>query len=534
MQLSQIKADIRLRSPWEAIDLGFAMVQAWWRIIYSPWVIFAIIFAMILWQVVPDDSRWIAALVFWWCKPVYDRLLLHISSQELFSLDEDARQAGWQGHLQRLKKLPSLLRRNGLFSSLTYRRLSLSRGLNLPIWQLEGLKGAARKKRQQLLHTNAHSQAVWLTIACIHIEMILNLAFFGLVFLWLPSHMQSSFFTDFFLEQASTDASYWVDLLGYVFYVTSVIIIEPFYIVGSFGLYLNRRTQLEAWDIELVFRHMATRLAALKESTVPASAIEPSSSASRSLLSLLSAFLLAVAVFGITANHNVYAADEPVATAVLPAEQSKATIEALMKTKALSHTETFSYWKPKNWDTTPDDIDPSAMSAFFEAVGKVLAVGFEFGLWVLLAIVIVVLIIYRDYWLGFFQGGRQRVEKKAKPEILFGMDIRPESLPDDIAAAARQFWQQGQQREALSLLYRGGLMRLVNQDEVELEDSHTEGDVIKLSRHVLHKQREAYLETLTHVWQRAAYAHRFPDDVDAEYLFQHWENAFPAHVEGDT
>ncbi len=531
MQLSQIKADIRLRSPWEAIDLGFAMVQAWWRIIYSPWVIFAIIFAIILWQVVPDDSRWIAALIFWWCKPIYDRLLLHISSQELFSLEEGAKQAGWQGHLQRLKKLPSLLRRNGLFSSLTYRRLSLSRGLNLPIWQLEGLKGSARKKRQQLLHTNAHSQAVWLTIACIHIEMILNIAFFGLVFLWLPSHMQSSFFTDFFLEQANTDAGYWVDLLGYVFYVTSVIVIEPFYIVGSFGLYLNRRTQLEAWDIELVFRHMATRLAALKEGMVSEKSASPTT---RPLVSLLSAFLL-VAVFSVAVNQQVYAADEPVAATVLPVEQSKATIEALMKTKELSHTETFSYWKPKNWNTTkPDDIDPSALGKFFEVIGKVLAVVFEFGLWVLLAIVIFVLIIYRDYWLAFFQGGVQQAEKKAKPEILFGMDIRPESLPSDIAAAARQFWQQGQQREALSLLYRGSLMRLVNQDEVELEDSHTEGDVIKLSRRVLHKQREVYLEKLTHVWQRAAYAHRFPDDGDAEYLFQHWGNAFPVHVKGDA
>jgi len=524
MQLSQIKADIRLRSPWEAIDLGFAMVQAWWRIIYSPWIILAVIFATILWQVVPDDSRWLAALIFWWCKPVYDRLLLHISSQELFSLDEETQQEGWQGSLQRLKKLPSLLRRNGLFSSLTYRRLSLSRGLNLPIWQLEGLTGAARKKRQQLLSTHAHSQAVWLTIACLHIEMILNLAFFGLIFLWLPSHMQSSFFADFFLEQGSTDSGYWIDLLSYGFYVAAVILIEPFYIVGSFGLYLNRRTQLEAWDIELVFRHMATRLAVLKEGTSAAT------KSSRPLVSLLSAFLLAT-VLSLAVNQEVYAADEPVASVVLSAEQSKATIEALMKTKELSHTETFSFWRPKNWGTTkPDNIDPSVMSQFFEALGKMLAIVFEFGLWVFVAVAIFALIIYRDYWLAFFQGGVKQTEKKAKPEILFGMDIRPESLPDDIAAAARQYWQQGQQREALSLLYRGGLMRLVNQDDVELEDSHTEGDVIKLSRRVLHAQREAYLEKLTHVWQRAAYAHRFPDDEDAEYLFQHWNNAFPVLV----
>jgi hypothetical protein len=38
------------------------------------------------------------------------------------------------------------------------------------------------------------------------------------------------------------------------------LLIEPFYIAANFGLYINRRTQLEAWDIELSFRKMAARL----------------------------------------------------------------------------------------------------------------------------------------------------------------------------------------------------------------------------------------------------------------------------------
>lgn len=527
MQLSQIKADIRLRSPWEAVDLGFAMVQAWWRIIYGSWVIFAVIFATILWLVVPDDSRLLAVVIFWWCKPIYDRLLLHISSQELFSLHNDTNNIddnSLQQHIQHLKKLPSLLRNNGLLSGLTYRRFSLSRGFNLPVWQLEGLKSTERSKRQSLLHTTTHSQAVWLTIVCIHLEFILNVAFFGLVMLWMPSHMQLDFFNIFILEQGAKEAMYWVELFGYMFYIASVIAIEPFYVMGSFGLYLNRRTQLEAWDIELVFRHMATRLATLKENTHPQSS---------SSLSLLITFLLTSTLFGLSAYQPVYAADEPVAATTLPAEQSKSTIEALMKTEALSHTRTLSIWRPKDWDKKElePDIEPTAIGEFFESVGKTLAIVLESALWVLLAILVIVLIIYRHYWLSLFQGTVKTTEKKAKPDVLFGMDIRPESLPNHIAATARQLWQQGKHREALSLLYRGGLMRLVNQDNVELEDHHTEGDVLKLSRQTLHQQREAYLEQLTHIWQRAAYAHRFPDDDEAEYLFQHWESAFPVHEE---
>jgi len=483
-----------------------------------PWAVFAFLFAAMIWLFVPDDHHWLAALIFWWCKPLYDRLLLHISSQELFSLREEG-----QSSLQVLKKLPSLLRRNGLFSGLTYRRLSLSRGLNLPIWQLEGLKGVAREKRQRLLHIDAHRQAVWLTIACIHIEIIIYLAFFGLIILWLPSEMQSAFFTSFFLEQNIEDSRYWVELLGYTFYVISVIIIEPFYVLGSFSLYLNRRTQLEAWDIELIFRHMATRLATLKKGVA----------ASGRLMSLLSALFLVITVLGLSASQKAYAVDEPVASVVLPAEQSKKTIEALMKTEPLSHTETIQFWRPKDWgEIEPEDFDSekSAFETFAEEVGQTIAVIFEFGLWLLLGLVIIILIVYRDYWLALFQVSAKQEEKKAKPDVLFGMDIRPESLPDDIAVTARHYWQQGQQRDALSLLYRGGLMRLVNQDDIPLENSHTEGDVIRLSRQVLHQQREIYLEKLTQVWQRAAYAHRFPDDDMAEYLFQHWESSFSAHV----
>jgi hypothetical protein len=39
----------------------------------------------------------------------------------------------------------------------------------------------------------------------------------------------------------------------------SVSLVEPIYVAAGFGLYLHRRTQLEAWDVELVFRRLAAR-----------------------------------------------------------------------------------------------------------------------------------------------------------------------------------------------------------------------------------------------------------------------------------
>ena len=47
------------------------------------------------------------------------------------------------------------------------------------------------------------------------------------------------------------------------------------------------------------------------------------------------------------------------------------------------------------------------------------------------------------------------------PTHVRDLDIRPETLPADIGAAARQLWERGEQRAALALLYRGMLSRLV-------------------------------------------------------------------------
>ena len=37
-------------------------------------------------------------------------------------------------------------------------------------------------------------------------------------------------------------------------YGASVAFLEPFYVAAGFGMYVNRRVALEAWDIEQEFR----------------------------------------------------------------------------------------------------------------------------------------------------------------------------------------------------------------------------------------------------------------------------------------
>jgi hypothetical protein len=121
---------------------------------------------------------------------------------------------------------------------------------------------------------------------------------------------------------------------------------------------------------------------------------------------------------------------------------------------------------------------------------------------------------------------KSKDKKRAIPAVISGMDIRPESLPDDVAATAKQLWQQGDYREAMSLLYRGTVSSLVHAYEVELSEGATEGDVLIAAQSRLQTETHDYLDNITRSWQSIAYAHRPPEDARALSLFDHWQQHF--------
>jgi len=85
------------------------------------------------------------------------------------------------------------------------------------------------------------------------------------------------------------------------------------------------------------------------------------------------------------------------------------------------------------------------------------------------------------------------------------LDIRPESLPADVGAAARALWDAGDHRGALALLYRGLLSRLAHVHGVPIRDSTTEGDCLALASAHLTAGRGEYPSHVVRVWQRAVY-----------------------------
>jgi hypothetical protein len=91
------------------------------------------------------------------------------------------------------------------------------------------------------------------------------------------------------------------------------------------------------------------------------------------------------------------------------------------------------------------------------------------------------------------------------PTHVRDLDIRPETLPADIGAAARALWGAGDRRAALALLYRGLLSRLIHVHRVPIRDSSTEGDCLELAAGHLAETPRRYAAALIRAWQRFVY-----------------------------
>ena len=116
------------------------------------------------------------------------------------------------------------------------------------------------------------------------------------------------------------------------------------------------------------------------------------------------------------------------------------------------------------------------------------------------------------------------------PQSLFGLDVRPASLPDDVVAAARAALAAGEITGALSLLYRGALSTLIHAGGVDFRSGDTENECWRRAAPVLSTDGGTYFRSLLDAWLVTAYAHRPPPVADLVDLCDRW----PAHFRGET
>jgi hypothetical protein len=181
--------------------------------------------------------------------------------------------------------------------------------------------------------------------------------------------------------------------------------------------------------------------------------------------------------------------------------------DAIARVKADPNLATERKMRTLEW-VKGDRKDRKADYSWLKWLGELfswLAQNGRFLFWGILAVLAALLVIYIIRLIRTY-GLPQRSARFEAPSFVRDLDIRPESLPADIGASARQLWDEGQHRAALALLYRGLLSRLVHVHGVPIRDSSTEGDCLQLaSRHLSSEGRKVYVTSLVRLWQRAVY-----------------------------
>ncbi len=255
MRIDDVTAAIRPRTPYEAMDLGMALVRDAGRHLWLPWFGATLpVFLLCNGAGYELGKVWLAGLMFWWLKPLLDRVPLLVLSRRLFG--------DTPGTGAVLRAVPRLWL-VGLPGGLLLERLDLARSLDLPVAQLEGLRWFRRGKRQRLLQRTARGPAVALTLVCLGMEAACFFGVWMLVLMFVPfDYLPETFrvlWADFITHPSPAH-----QFVNNALWYGAISAVEPFYVGAGFALYLNRRTELEAWDIEIAFRRLAERLQQLR------------------------------------------------------------------------------------------------------------------------------------------------------------------------------------------------------------------------------------------------------------------------------
>lgn len=474
------------------MDLGAVMLRAWWRRIWPVW--FAVYGGVALaLAVILRDRPGLALLVMWWLKPLFDRAVLHVLGGAVFGAEPGLGAA--------LRTLPRALL-PGALASLTLYRFDFARSFNLPIWHLERLTGRAARQRARALHRRARGHAVWLTMACVQFEAVVALSLYGLFDLLTPGTYDLDIGLGMLFSGAG-EAAAWKAWLGNTFYAIAVSVVEPFYVAAGFSLYLNRRTQLEAWDIELELRRLATRAAAARPRVVA---------------------LLPVVVLACSLLLPASTA-EPAETG---ARSPRDVIQEVLKDPAFSEYRDVRrlHYTGRGLGLDPDRKKDERPRSGWENFGELIAEILRALLWIVVAVALGAGLYYAARYYRRWE--RSGAGGAPPPEALFGFDIRPQSLPADIRAAALALVRERRVREALSLLYRGALSTLVHRDRMALAPGDTEGDCVRIVSTHFQDDTAGYFSQLVQAWQRTAYGGTPPDEATATRLCDDWPASFGA------
>ncbi len=536
MLIDNIQAKIRPRANWEAIDLGFLMANRWKSHIYKTWFLVTLPIFLLLNLTLYNNMGWVC-FIFWLLKPVFDRFILITVSRRLFK--EKITSA------ELIKLSPRLFFKH-IIKHLTIYRFDPNRAFNLPVWFLENLSGKRRAERARILKITASGASSLLTFAALHLELFFYVAIIALIASIFPNYM---LFGDMFRDSFENiialyeSNSWYIEFSANSIYFLSVTLIEPFYVCAGFTLYLNRRTELESWDIELDFKKMRQRLE------------------DKQIKYNLGAFKIAligmifIGLFSAIPVQSSYAAT-PINSVVrnescdkwnkkLTAEtsnESEKVIRQLLsqdKYKKCSINTKFEA-KPQKKSSGDKNLWKKFWKWILEKFGgksdspKPDKISFaniiELFLWGVGGLIVCILLYqlhkYREYFLNIIKPAED--DKDEIPSEIFGLDITPRSIPDLLSDEVLKLWGEGEFMQAISLLYRGYLSKLTHEFNVDIRISYTENDCLLAAKKMIANNKEVLqlFTQISQIWLKSAYAHQLPNKDEVIDCCRDWRHHF--------
>ncbi len=477
MKLEDLTAAIRPRSDWEAVDLGWALARRQYGLILRYWMITV----LPLWIVILGlchERLFLGMVLIWWLKPVYERIPLFVMSRSLFGDPPGFRDLLRNGFRLLFARLPQ---------DLLLRRLSAHRSLAMPVSELEGSRGSAFFERANLLAARSGGTAFAMQVASLMMLHSIWIGLAALLVFMIPPQFQPPL--DLMMEAPAdfvADLSPIFRWIGIGLYLVALTIMTPFYVGGGFGLYLNTRTEVEGWDVELAFRRLSQRLQ------------NPG-------------VVLAI-VFLAMAGPGCLQAQEAVATD----RSSKELIENILAHEDFEiRTET--RWRPKPVEQK-DKADSGTGWEWGWSGGAEAGELLRFGI-IVTGVLLIAVLLARA-----MQGmiGHVKPPTPPKAKVVLGMNVERASLPRDIAGKARKLWEDGQTQEAISLLYRGAISWLINHEDVPIQESDTEQECLQRSQAGSDPEVATYFAQLTRAWVSLAYGNRQPSEPEVGQLFENW------------
>lgn len=514
MNLENVTVEMRPRSEWEAADFGVRMIRRDTAVIYKVWfaITLPLLFLTIL-MIVFTPYPTLAMFIFWWLEPVTDGPILRIISRRLFGEDADFRAT--------LRATLQLAWRNKIFLITPY-RFHLARSIAMPVTQLEGLKGSARRARAKVLNVKIFNYGTGVTVAYQHLVLSLYIGVILIGFALVPTTYQDSAglaWMDYFWEDSGRTAN----ILGLLVAYVAQSALHPWFVGAGFGLYINCRTQLEAWDIEVAFRRMVQRrVGGLIAAMVVALLVMP--------MALMPD--AAVAQESADSVQTETPVGDPGFSGYWSADDVQPAVDTVIASDALKTTVEIEEWQKVDPDPIDLDVDSGGGTDWWfsivDGIARVVSVIVEFGLWIAVAFLLFLLFATRDHWLPYL-GRLPSTKPRARRVILASGELSAEVLPDDIPAEVVRLWRSGEKRIALSLLYRGSVFAAVTQHGVRLPTSATEGVCLSAIGQQTNKAQSEYFRRVVSVWIRCAYGSYEPDDDAILPLCSEW----PRHY-GDS